>query len=82
MIYLRHGTPSDRASYAAPGIEPNETWVYRHPDGDLVFHFVSREDVQDFKLVESLLDIFGYATAVQLQGATTSLSSNTTTERC
>ena len=81
MIYLRHGTPSDRASYAEPGIEPNETWVYRHPDGDLVFHFVSREDVQDFKLVESLLDIFGYATAVQLQGASVSLSSNTTTEQ-
>ncbi len=81
MIYLRHGTPSDRASYAEPGVEPNETWVYRHPDGDLVFHFVSREDVQDFKLVESLLDIFGYATAVQLQGATMSLSRNTTTEQ-
>jgi GWxTD domain-containing protein len=81
MIYLRHGTPSDRASYAEPGIEPNETWVYRQPDGDLVFHFVSREDVQDFKLVESLLDIFGYATAVQLQGASTSLAYNTTTEQ-
>ena len=80
MIYMRHGTPSDRSFYAAPGIEPNETWVYRHPDGDLVFHFVSREDVQDFKLVESLLDIFGYSTAVQLQGATTSLSNNSTTE--
>ncbi len=81
IIYLRHGTPSDRASYAEPGIEPNETWVYRQPDGDLVFHFVSREDVQDFKLVESLLDIFGYATAVQLQGASTSLAFNTTTEQ-
>jgi len=81
MIYIRHGTPSDRASYAEPGIEPNETWVYRHPDGDLVFHFVSREDVQDFKLVESLLDIFGYSTAVQLQGASVSLAYNTTTEQ-
>jgi len=81
MIYLRHGTPSDRASYSEPGVEPNETWVYRHPDGDLVFHFVSREDVQDFKLVESLLDIFGYSTAVGLQGATQSLSTNPTTEQ-
>ncbi len=81
MIYLRHGTPSDRASYAEPGVEPNETWVYRRPDGDLTFHFVSREDVQDFKLIESLFDIFGYATAVQLQGATTSLANNTTTEQ-
>ncbi len=81
MIYLRHGTPSDRASYSEPGVEPNETWVYRQPDGDLVFHFVSREDVQDFKLVESLLDIFGYSTAVGLQGASRSLGSNTTTEQ-
>ena len=62
MIYMRHGTPSDRSFYAAPGVEPNESWGCR-PDGDLVFHFVSREDVQDYKLVESLLDIFGYATA-------------------
>ncbi|HEX5004275.1 MAG TPA: GWxTD domain-containing protein [Gemmatimonadales bacterium] len=81
MIYLRHGTPSDRASYSGVGIEPNETWVYRHPDGDRVYHFVSREDVQDFKLVESLLDIFGYSTAVQLQGASTSLAFNPTTEQ-
>ena len=81
MIYLRHGTPSDRASYSEPGIEPNETWVYRNPDGDLVFNFVSREDVQDFKLVESLMDIFGYATAVQLAGVNRSLAFNTTTEQ-
>ncbi len=81
MIYLRHGTPSDRASYAEPGIEPNETWVYRNPDGDLVFNFVSREDVQDFKLVESLMDIFGYSTAVQLAGVNRSLAFNTTTEQ-
>lgn len=81
MIYLRHGTPSDRASYAEPGIEPNETWVYRNPDGDLIFNFVSREDVQDFKLVESLMDIFGYSTAVQLTGVSRSLSFNTTTEQ-
>jgi len=81
MIYLRHGAPSDRASYSEPGIEPNETWVYRNPDGDLIFNFVSREDVQDFKLIESLMDIFGYSTAVQLQGASRSLSTNTTTEQ-
>ena len=71
MIYLRHGDPTDRASLTGANIEPNETWRYARPDGDLVFNFVSREDVQDFKLVESLLDILGYATAVQLQGTDT-----------
>ncbi len=81
MIYLKHGEPTTRASYAAPDIEPNETWQYANPDGDLVFHFVSREDVQDFKLVESLLDIFGFSTALQLQGSDTSLAFNRTTEQ-
>jgi GWxTD domain-containing protein len=74
MIYIRHGDPTDRASFTLPNIEPNETWRYAHPDGDLVFHFVSREDVQDYKIVESLMDVFGYATAVQLQGADVSLA--------
>jgi GWxTD domain-containing protein len=81
MIYLRHGDPTSRASFTGTDIEPNETWEYDNPDGNLVFHFVSREDVQDFKLVASLLDIFGYATAVTLQGSTTSLATNPVTEQ-
>src|SRR3954465_3058641 len=28
IIYIRHGEPSSRASYAAPGLEPNESWRY------------------------------------------------------
>ncbi|HEX6432886.1 MAG TPA: GWxTD domain-containing protein, partial [Gemmatimonadales bacterium] len=54
VIYIRHGEPSTRATYAAPGLEPNESWRYTRADGDLIFHFIAREDVQDFKLVESL----------------------------
>ena len=43
-------------------MEPNESWLYRRPPpaGNLVFHFVSRGDVQDFKLVESALDALGF----------------------
>lgn len=67
IIYLRHGEPSSRATYAAPGIEPNESWRYARTDGDLIFHFIAREDVQDFKLVESLFDVLGFSSAVQLQ---------------
>ncbi len=37
--------------------------------------------MQDFKLVESLMDIFGYSTAVQLAGVNRSLAFNTTTEQ-
>jgi GWxTD domain-containing protein len=68
VIYIRHGEPSSRASYAAPGLDPNESWHYSRPDGDLIFHFIAREDVQDFKLVESLFDVLGFSDAVQLQG--------------
>ncbi len=59
VIYLRHGEPSRRARHAAPGIELNETWAYRRdpPDEDLVVHFAAINDVQDFRLVESLLRI-------------------------
>src|SRR3989454_8875653 len=51
-------------------LEPNETWLYRRPDGDLIFHFVAREDVQDYKLVESLADALstGFHGALALQG--------------
>ena len=68
VIYIRHGEPSSRASYAAPGLEPNESWHYSRTDGDLIFHFIAREDVQDFKLVESLFDVLGFSDAVKLQG--------------
>jgi GWxTD domain-containing protein len=68
VIYIRHGEPSTRASYAAPGLEPNESWSYARPEGDLIFHFVAREDVQDFKLVESLFDVLGFSQAIALRG--------------
>lgn len=67
VIYIRHGEPDDRARYAAPGIEPNESWVYRRQDGDLLFHFVAREDVQDFRLVESLFDVFDFGSMLELR---------------
>ncbi len=69
VIYLRHGAPDARASYQAPSIEANESWRYSRPDGDLVFHFIAREDVQDYKLVESLFDVLGFAGAVRLQAS-------------
>ena len=68
MIYIRHGEPTSRATYAAPGLEPNESWRYSRPEGDLLFHFVAREDVQDFKLVESLFDVLGFSQQIALRG--------------
>ena len=69
VIYMRHGEPDGTARYTAPGIDPNETWVYRRPppEHDLVFNFVAAGHVQDYKLVESLLDVYGFSAAVVLQ---------------
>ena len=69
VIYLRHGEPDARARYVGDeNVHPNETWAYRRqpPDGDLIFHFVSRGHVQDFKIVGSLLDAYDFSTAVAL----------------
>jgi GWxTD domain-containing protein len=67
IIYIRHGEPAERAAYNVPGLELNESWHYTRADGDMVFHFVAREDVQDFKLVESLFDVLGFGGALALR---------------
>jgi GWxTD domain-containing protein len=81
VIYIRHGEPSNRASYTAPGVEPNESWRYSRPDGDLIFHFIAREDVQDFRLVESLFDVLGFSDGVKLQGQTNGAADNAMAEQ-
>lgn len=68
VIYMRHGDPDRRARYAAVGVEPNESWLYHRPDGDLVFHFVARDDATDYKLVESLADVLGFSAGVRAAG--------------
>lgn len=71
VIYMRHGEPDGRATYTDQVVEPNETWVYRRQPGpDLVFNFAARGHVQDYKLVESLLDVYGFSTAVAIQTRT------------
>jgi len=68
VIYVRHGEPTERASYSAPGMVLNESWHYVRADGDLIFHFVAREKVEDYKLVESLFDVLGFSNAIALRG--------------
>ncbi|HQW66316.1 MAG TPA: hypothetical protein PLJ23_04700, partial [Gemmatimonadales bacterium] len=65
VIYVRHGNPDQRLQFNVPGIEPNESWRYQREGGDLIFHFLARQDVQDFRLVESVFDILGFANAMQ-----------------
>ena len=56
-MYVRHGSPTDRASLQMPGLEPNESWRYQRDGRDLLLHFVARRAPDDFRLVESLLDV-------------------------
>jgi GWxTD domain-containing protein len=73
VIYLRHGEPDRRAHFICSeaeqpngeGCATNESWLYRRGDGDLIFHFAARGDVQDYKLIESLVDALGFRRGVQ-----------------
>jgi GWxTD domain-containing protein len=68
VIYLRHGEPDERVQYTDTAVPPNETWVYRRPPptGELIFHFVARSAVQDWKLIGSLLDVQGFGSGLGL----------------
>ena len=67
VIYLRHGDPDAQATFPSDlqRVQPNQSWLYHRPDGDVVFHFVARDDASDYKLVESLVDALGFRAAVQ-----------------
>lgn len=67
-IYVRHGEPDDRATLSMIGLPPNESWVYRHPGGDLLFHFAKPDSAAGWRLYESLLDIAGLGAAAQRTG--------------
>ena len=80
VIYLRHGEPDKRAQFICQGppdspgdgCAANESWLYRRGgrgEPDLIFHFAARDDVQDFKLIESLADVFGFHRAVRAASA-------------
>lgn len=56
VIYLRHGPPDEEARYSGPAVEQNVSWKYERAGDPLVFHFVMREDVGDYKLVRRLAD--------------------------
>jgi GWxTD domain-containing protein len=63
-IFVRHGAPDDRASFAISGVSPNESWRYRRAGEDLVVHFAARESPTDFHLIESVLDVSDVRSAI------------------
>jgi hypothetical protein len=76
LIYIRHGEPDDTAAAVRAGACPNVSWLYRRPAGNLIFHFVARENPNDWRLVETLANVSGEP------GATTRVRRAGTTRSC
>jgi GWxTD domain-containing protein len=66
IVYREDGEPVPRPADGTPGVPPNLSWKYRRPDGSLILHFVSHLG-SDYKLIESLLDVFSVDTVIRLQ---------------
>ncbi len=58
--------PTARPPDGQEPVPPNLSWKYQRAGGDLIFHFVAHEG-SDYRLIESLLDVFSVDTVVQLQ---------------
>lgn len=59
LIYIRHGMPDDTAAALRAGACPNVSWLYRRADGNMIFHFVARENPDDWRLIETLANAGG-----------------------
>jgi len=63
MVYLRQGEPDEVIHPVLAGMMPNETWVYRRGEGDLLLHFKGGGaytvggDIQDYRLVRSIFEL-------------------------
>jgi hypothetical protein len=63
MVYLRQGEPDEVIHPVLAGMGPNETWVYRRGEGDLLLHFKGGGaytvggDIQDYRLVRSIFEL-------------------------
>lgn len=65
VIWLRHGAPTLRIEW--PRVEylrmperrnyGNESWRYDRPEGPMVLHFVAHEDPQDFRAVDTPIQL-------------------------
>ena len=57
IIYVRHGPPLARYIHTTPvaSVYGSESWTYNVAERSRAFHFVAREDPEDYRLVESPL---------------------------
>src|SRR5690606_7735605 len=59
LVFIRHGMPDDTVSAVRAGACPNSSWLYRRAEGNLIFHFLARENPDDWRLVETLANVSG-----------------------
>lgn len=59
VVYIRYGVPAIRLTPFVLYAQPNESWRYKRPDGDLILHFGADHAVDDFRLEPGLLSIHG-----------------------
>jgi GWxTD domain-containing protein len=59
LVYIRHGEPDTTVSAVRTGACPNSSWLYRRPEGNLILHFVARQNPDDWRLVETLANVGG-----------------------
>lgn len=67
VIYMRHGPPDEIASALEQDVPPNVSWLYHRPEGDIILHFRTASGARDYRLIESLADLYGFETAHWLQ---------------
>lgn len=54
-IYVRHGKPIEIVRTSSPDLRPNESWVYRRPDGKYqMYNFVVLRSGTDYRLVADI----------------------------
>ena len=72
VVYVRHGEPDQRLRPLLFGLLPNETWLYRRADGDLLLHFSAGGerfeggDLTDYRLVPSVFALRGDRTPKEM----------------
>jgi GWxTD domain-containing protein len=59
LMYIRHGPPDRTADAVRAGACPNTSWLYRRPEGNLILHFVARQNPDDWRVVETLANVSG-----------------------
>ena len=67
VVYMRHGPPDETATATGIDVPPNVSWLYHRPEGDIILHFRTASGDRDYRLIESLADLYGFEAAHWLE---------------